>query len=119
MAKTFMQMVADARSQVEEINVNELSHSLDNYILIDVREPAEYEAGHIQSAINIPRGILESELDTNPDFADRNTEIVLMCKTGGRSALAAVSAMQLGFNALKSFQGGFLAWEAEGLQIVK
>jgi len=119
MALSFMQMVANARQKVTEIDSDSLQDDLNQITLIDVRELSEYEAGHIKNAINIPRGVLESEMDSNPDFADKTQAIVLMCKTGGRSALSLLSVQQLGFTKLYSLKGGYLAWEAEGLPTVK
>ncbi len=116
MAMTFMEMVAEARAQVNEISVHEFQDEAHaSYTLIDVREPAEYDAGHVIGAINIPRGVLEMELSGNPEFQDRKKEIVLMCKSGGRSALAATSLGKLGYENVKSMAGGFQQWEAEGL----
>ncbi len=111
-----MEMVADARGQVKEVSVHEFQNEThSSYTLIDVREPAEYSAGHPIGAINIPRGVLEMELDNNPEFKNRQREMVLICRSGGRSALAAVSVARLGFVNVKSMAGGYQSWQAEGL----
>lgn len=116
MAMTFLQMVAEAREAVKEISADEFHKQSDaESILIDVRESEEYEAGHVTGAINIPRGVIEMEMDNNPDFIDRQRPIVLMCRSGGRSALAALSIEKLGFSNVRSLMGGFQSWEASGL----
>ncbi len=116
----FSEMVTEARTQVKEITVEELQkEDMSSLILIDVREPSEYEAGHVKGAINIPRGVIEMELDLNPNYSNRSHSLVLMCKSGGRSALAAVSIEKLGFNQVSSLMGGFQAWEAQGFNIVR
>ncbi len=115
MAMTFVQMVAEARAAVTEISAEEFhKHAAHGSVLIDVREAEEYEAGHVTGAIHIPRGVLEMEMDNNPEFMNRDKPIVLICRSGGRSALAACSIEKLGFINVKSLMGGFQAWEALG-----
>ncbi|HFB64041.1 MAG TPA: rhodanese-like domain-containing protein [Aeromonadales bacterium] len=116
MAMTFVQMVAEARAAVTEISADEFHKQSDaGCVLIDVREAEEYEAGHVTGAIHIPRGVIEMEMDNNPEFIDRQRSIVLICRSGGRSALAALSIEKLGFSNVKSLMGGFQSWEALGL----
>jgi len=116
----FMQMVAEAKSSVEEVSVHEFQNENHaTYTLIDVREPAEYNSGHAIGAINIPRGVIEMQFSSNPDFQNLDKELVLMCQSGGRSALAAVSIIKLGYSNVKSMAGGFQQWDAEGLPTAK
>ena len=116
MSMNFMQMVAEAKASVEEVTVHEFqNNNHQSYTLVDVREPAEYSAGHAIGAINIPRGVLEMELSGNPEFQNKDKELVLMCMSGGRSALAAVSISKLGYSKVKSMAGGYQQWDAEGL----
>ena len=80
--------------------------------LIDVREQDEYRGGHIPRALGIGRGILEYHIaDVVPDL---NREIVLYCRGGNRSALAADSLQQMGYTNVHSMDGGFREWSAEG-----
>ena len=89
-------------------------------MLIDVREPAEYVAGHIPGSVNIPRGVLESEVEpgpemgglTAPELRDKNRPIYLYCRSGGRSALAADALQSMGFARVASLAGGIIAWKA-------
>jgi rhodanese-related sulfurtransferase len=87
--------------------------------IVDVREPAEFQAGHIPGAVNIPRGVLEFEIDghpavnckTDPALAHRELPIVVYCRSGGRSALAAAALKALGFVEPLSLAGGYVGWE--------
>jgi sulfur dioxygenase len=74
---------------------------------VDVREESEYTAGHIDSAILLPRGILEFRLGTVTELADKTKPVMLYCRTGGRSALAALSMKALGYTQVVSLAGGY------------
>lgn len=82
-----------------------------------MREPAEFEAGHLSGAINIPRGVLEFQVEahpaiacaTNPALSVRERPLLIYCRTGGRAALAALSLQQLGFTQVRSLAGGLMA----------
>lgn len=86
-------------------------------IIIDVRTPAEYDAGHIHSAQNINIG--------SPSFTekikelDKNAEYIVNCERGGRSGRAVALMDELGFSKAQNLGGGILAWEKEGLPIEK
>jgi rhodanese-related sulfurtransferase len=125
---TAKDLVAAARGRIHEISPAELrAWSAHDFALIDVREPEEYVAGHLPGAINLPRGVLEFRIEThpalagaaNPACADRARPLVAYCLSGGRSALAADSLQQLGFGKVRSLAGGFEAWRAAGLPVVK
>jgi len=77
--------------------------------LIDVREPHEFEAGHIAGARSVPLGKLGASLD---DVA-RDALLVFMCRSGGRSARACALALELGRRDVANLQGGLAAWVAE------
>jgi len=83
-------------------------------LLVDVREVAEYEAGHIENAINVPIRTLTQNLNLLPDLDE---PMVIICKGGGRAMLAAVSLQILGYTNVKAFWGGFDAWVAEDLPV--
>lgn len=113
MAKTVMDLVQQAKASINEISIEQAANMLKNdSIALDVREPAEYEAGHITNAKHIPRGILEFMIGNHPDFQDKNASVVVYCKTSGRSALATATLQQLGFTQVYSMLGGFDAWNA-------
>jgi rhodanese-related sulfurtransferase len=82
-----------------------------------VREPYEYEAMHIPGSINVPRGILESACEwdyeeTVPELVDaRRREVVVVCRSGYRSVLAANSLQVLGYENVSSLQTGLRGWK--------
>lgn len=108
--------VAKTKATIKECSVKEVRNSQNaGTVLIDIRELAEFQRGHIPGAILIPRGLLEFEilpalekrgLGTPPEDCD----IVLYCGTGGRSALAAKSLDAMGFRNVRSMDGGIVAW---------
>lgn len=118
--KTAQDLVAEAKKQINEISVSEAGPAIQQaQLLLDVREPAEYQQGHLPSAINIPRGLLEFKIGSAPEFEARDQAIVLYCKTSGRAALAAASLQQMGYVNITSIAGGYDAWVAAGMETVK
>jgi rhodanese-related sulfurtransferase len=89
----------------------------ENVFVLDVREPAEYQAGHIEGAVNIPIRTLAKNLDKLP--ADKATSIAVVCKSGIRAAYATMTLKMLGYNNVKDVVGGMLAWEKEALPVTK
>jgi glyoxylase-like metal-dependent hydrolase (beta-lactamase superfamily II)/rhodanese-related sulfurtransferase len=79
-------------------------------LLVDVREPAEYERGHVPGARNVPQALLASQLDELP----RDRPLYVICESGGRSVHAAQFLMQSGFAAVHNVLGGTAAWRAAG-----
>ncbi|HKV97337.1 MAG TPA: rhodanese-like domain-containing protein [Gammaproteobacteria bacterium] len=112
---TAAEMVAKAKSKIHEVTPQDVASKLGKVLIVDVREPEEYAAGHIPGAINIPRGVLEFRINQYPDLQDRDREIVMQCQGGGRSALATVAMQDLGFKHVVNLAGGFGAWNAAGL----
>ena len=111
MSKTAMDLVQDAKLVITEVSVEQAKDLLNNGSLaLDVREGAEFDAGHIDNALHIPRGVLEFMIGGHPSFQDKSASIVVYCKTGGRSALAAQSLQTLGFSNVQSMLGGFDSW---------
>ncbi len=109
----YAELVAATKKHITEISGEELVSRLGSVpVLIDIREIDEFEQGAIPGARFIPRGILESNINgTAPDPA---TEIVLYCAAGARSALAAKSLQDMGYQDVKSLAGGFGKWKADG-----
>ncbi|NQY27543.1 MAG: rhodanese-like domain-containing protein [Piscirickettsiaceae bacterium] len=111
MSKTAMELVQHAKSIITEVTLAQAISMLDDSsIALDVRELLEYQTGHIPDAFHISRGMLEFMIASHPEFQDKNTSIVVYCKTGGRSALATATLQQLGFTNVHSMLGGFDAW---------
>lgn len=111
MSMTPQQLVAEAKTQISEIGVNAAAqHIAAGAVVVDVREPAEFSAGSLPNAVNIPRGVLEFKTSDHPALANKDADILLYCKTGGRSALATASLQRLGYTKVTSILGGFDAW---------
>lgn len=120
MTITPQQLVAEAKAQIRETDVATAAKLLKEGVLcLDVREPAEYEAGCLPGAINLPRGVVEFRIGEHPAFADKTKQVVVYCKTGGRSALAVLNLQRIGFTNLVSLSGGVEAWGQQGLPLVK
>ncbi len=124
MNKTAADLVAEARSEIREIAPNDVARHR-KCVLIDVREPAEFATGRIEGSINIPRGVLEFQVDADPAVANvsdpalshKQQAIVVYCRTGGRAALAAQSLQRLGFSDVCSIAGGITGWTDAGLPV--
>lgn len=114
MTMTPQQLLAEARTNIEEISTDAAFTRLGKQRFIDVREANEFAAGHIPGAINIPRGILEFHLGEYPGCADKEAEFVIYCRSGARSALAAAQMKRLGYRKAVNMIGGYLAWSGEG-----
>lgn len=113
--QTAHDLVTAARQQITEVHPDDADTAIRSAdLLLDVREPAEFEQGHIGGAINIPRGLLEFRLSATPEYDNRDLAIVVYCKTSGRAALAAQSLQQMGYRRVRSIAGGFDAWTAAG-----
>jgi rhodanese-related sulfurtransferase len=118
--KSAHDLVEQARTKIQEISMSEAESALQAAdVLIDAREPDEFREGHIEGALNIPRGVLEFKLSGAPELSARDLHIVLYCKTSGRAALAAASLQEMGYLSVKSIAGGFDAWVAAGKPAIK
>ncbi|HIG64682.1 MAG TPA: rhodanese-like domain-containing protein [Methyloprofundus sp.] len=108
---TAMDLVANAKQNITEISVTEAKQALSEHLIIDVREPAEFANGQIPNAVNIPRGVLEFQVNNHPDFTGQHAaKIIVCCQSGGRSALATESLHKLGYRNAISLAGGYKAW---------
>jgi rhodanese-related sulfurtransferase len=117
--KTYSQLVNDTLSEITEIFPWDLEEKLaanDDVLLIDIREPYEFDAMHVADSLNVPRGILEAACDwgyqeTVPELAAaRDREVVVMCKSGNRSVLAAKAMELMGFDRVMSLKTGLKGW---------
>lgn len=95
--------IAKAKASVKQVEMATLKKAIDkkeDVLILDVREPNEYESGYISGAVNIPRGLLEMKIWKHvgyPDKLDTSRKIYVYCRTSGRSALATETLTQLGF----------------------
>ena len=82
-------------------------------LVLDVRTPQEYAAGHVPGAINVPHKALPGRLTEVLDFRDR--EVVLYCERGKRSVMASAVLREAGFNSIRHLQGHMVEWRRQGL----
>lgn len=117
--KSIDDFINDVIGDVEELFPWDLEEQLDSTrvpLLLDIREPYEFDAMHIRGALNVPRGILETACDYNyeetvPELvAARERDIVVICHSGKRSILAAYVMQQMGYRQVSSLKTGMRGW---------
>jgi rhodanese-related sulfurtransferase len=116
----FLKLVAEAKRSVNEISVAEaraLLASNPKIVLMDVREDHEWHDGHAAEAVHLGKGILERDLEKK--FPDPDTEIIMYCGGGFRSALTGDAAQRMGYKKVHSLIGGYKGMVAAGWQMVK
>jgi sulfur-carrier protein adenylyltransferase/sulfurtransferase len=110
---SFRDLLAKAKAEVNEVTTAEAEELLaQGWTLLDVREPDEYQQGAIPGSIHIPRGQLESSIESR--IGDKDAPIVAMCAGGVRSAFAAQTLAALDYGQVVSMDGGFNRWKDEG-----
>jgi rhodanese-related sulfurtransferase len=108
----FLRLVADAKTRIRELTVQQTLARLaanPQARLIDVREDHEWQAGHATAAEHLGRGIIERDIEHQ--HPDHNTELILYCGGGYRSALAADNLQHMGYTNVYSMAGGWKAWK--------
>lgn len=110
---TAQDLVAKAKQDITEVNVEQARQLIKegNIVVIDTREESEFAEGHIDNAVFLPRGVLEFKIGSKPELSDKSTPVLLYCRSGNRSALAALSLQQMGFTTVLSMAGGYEAWK--------
>lgn len=124
-SKSVQEMVREAYARIKSTTAAEVGEAVANgeYLVIDVREPFEWESGHIAGAMLVPRGVLELRADPSNPSADpllsssQDQKLLVYCAVGLRSALATDALNQMGFKDVTNLEGGFGAWAAEGLPV--
>ena len=124
--KSASTLVAEALKEIKTISPEEALEKLNNDScnLIDIRDVRELERlGRIEKSSHIPRGMLEFWMDPDSQYfkdgkIDMNKEIVLFCAGGARSALAARSLQEMGFNNVSHVEGGFGLMEQSGFKVI-
>lgn len=114
----FLALVEDARHRIREISAAELKQKLEagsGFCLVDVREDSEWAAGHIPKALHLCKGVLERDVEAA--IPDPNTEIILYCGGGFRSALAADNLQKMGYKRVLSLAGGWRGWREAGFPV--
>jgi len=116
--KSFYDLVSEASTDVQEIDIFQLKHLIDreyNFHLIDIREDNELNSGKIKNALHIGRGILDREIESH--ISDRSDEIVLYCAGGVRSILGAKTLQDMGYQKVFSLRGGISDWINSGFDL--
>jgi molybdopterin/thiamine biosynthesis adenylyltransferase/rhodanese-related sulfurtransferase len=110
---TFRELLSAAKSQITEVDTEGAAERIaGGALVLDVREPEEYDAGALGDAVHIPRGHLESQVESR--LTDKSTPVVVYCAGGVRSAFAARTLEELGYADVVSMEGGFGKWKDEG-----
>jgi len=115
MAKTFNQLIADALTEIDEIfpwDLEEYLEKVPETLLLDIRELDEFEGAHLANSIHVPRGILEQACEwdyaeTIPELVNaRERPVIVVCRSGNRSVLAALTMKMMGYKNLVSLKMG-------------
>jgi molybdopterin/thiamine biosynthesis adenylyltransferase/rhodanese-related sulfurtransferase len=113
------EFLRQVKSEIDEVDPSDVHSGLNNgrpFVLVDVRETDEWDAGHLPGAKHVPRGHLESRIEGA--VADRGQRVVLYCASGNRSALAARTLREdLGYEHVESMTGGYTLWKDRGYEV--
>ena len=114
----FLRLVNDAKSRIREVSAGETQGRIRNdpeVKLIDVREDNEWNEIHAKGAIHLGKGIIERDIENT--IPGKNTQLILYCGGGYRSALAADALQKMGYTNVFSMAGGWRAWKEAGGEI--
>ncbi len=116
----FLALVNQSKNRVKQIEIDEfqeMKRAGEEFLLVDVREESEWQAGHAEGAMHLGKGIIERDIETT--VPDKSMKMVLYCGGGFRSALVADALQQMGYTAVISLDGGWRAWLAAGLPVAR
>jgi len=108
--KTGQDLIDEAKQQIEEVTPEEvraMQARNERVVYLDIREPNEWNLGRLPQAIHLPRGNLETKVEA---LIDRNQRVVIYCARGNRSALAALTMKQMGYENVASMARGIQGW---------
>lgn len=126
--KHFADLIAECLPHIKELfpwDVDKLRQEQPETLLVDTREPYEFQAAHIDGSLNVPRGILETACEygyeeTVPELVEaRERPVVVICRSGNRSALVAWVMQQMGYRNVYSLKTGLRGWNDFELPLVK
>ena len=112
----FLKLCEETVARIAEVSIDVVAARIargETFALIDVREESEFAAGHIKSARHLGKGIIERDIEKA--IPDVDTEVILYCGGGFRSALAAESLAKMGYRNIKSMAGGWRGWTERSL----
>ena len=113
-SKSAQDLIDEAKQQIDQVTpteVRDMQARNDPVVYLDVREPNEWNLGHLPGARHIPRGILETHVEA---LIPRDRKVIIYCASGNRSALAADTMQQMGYTNVASLAGGFRGWAEAG-----
>jgi rhodanese-related sulfurtransferase len=116
----FLKIVDDAKTRVRETNVDGVKTRMDRgekFVLVDVREESEFAKDHLPGAIHLGKGVIERDIEAR--VPELNTEMILYCGGGFRSALAADNLQKMGYTNVISMDGGIRGWREKGYPLIK
>lgn len=116
----FLNLIDSVRVNIRECTVQDVKSRQeggDAFVLLDVREDHEWQVGHLPGAEHLGKGIIERDIEER--FPNPDTELILYCGGGFRSALAAETLQKMGYTNVISMDGGFRGWKDAGYPIVK
>ena len=117
----FLKLCEETKARVKETTVEEVKQRLDrgerDFVLVDVREESEWNAGHIPGAVHLGKGVIERDIEQK--VPDPNQELVLYCGGGFRSALAAENLGRMGYTNVISMDGGWRGWTEKKYPVEK
>lgn len=114
----FLALVDEARARIREVDIDEVrtrQERGDSFVLIDVREESEWKKSRIPGAVYLGRGVLERDVESR--YPDHDTDLVLYCGGGFRSALSADNLVKMGYRKVASMDGGIRDWRERGLPL--
>ena len=117
-AAGIMTLVEDAKQRIREVSVTDVKNRQEqqkDFILIDTREESEWAVDHLPQAVHMSRGVLEFKIEQA--IPNKDTEIVLYCGGGYRSALAADNLQKMGYKNVASMVGGYRDWQQAGYEL--
>lgn len=121
MAKSFQEIMAEARKDIPEVTAQQVNELLKNNgkspVILDVRESDEWRQGHLEGALPLPRGFLEIKVESA--VPNKETPVVAYCAGGVRSLLAAKVMKEMGYQNVSSMAGGYAAWKNGGFKWVQ
>ena len=112
--KSGMDLINEAKARIREVtprDVQRMQQDGADVVYLDVREPNEWNLGRLPGAVHIPRGTLETKVE---QVIPRGREVVIYCAGGNRSALAADTLQQMGYEKVSSMSGGWREWVQSG-----
>jgi sulfur-carrier protein adenylyltransferase/sulfurtransferase len=114
---TYRELLQQTRSEISEIDATQARERIESGVpvVVDVREQSEWDEGHIPGAVHVPRGHLESRIDRLAP--DPTRPVVIYCSAGNRSAFAAKTLGELGYEDVVSLAGGFTDWKRNGFPV--